>query len=575
MSNAGSNRLAAAVGFLTVLNVAVWGWSVGNGFVFDDLINIQGNAWIRDWALLPQAFLHHAAGFDPDYSTSFYRPMMHVLYATVHAMAGPQPWAYHLLNVAFNLVAAISVYVLVRAVLDRWGDPARHPFAPIMAAIIFSVHPIHTEPVLWVAGITDLSYTAFGLLALIAYLRSFSRARPAPFAAVLLFVSLLCKETGAVILLAMVVFEWIEARRDFSWTPRAAVIRLVPAVVAFGTYLALRLVALGSFAPSAAQHARGPLELASGASALFARYMAVLAVPVRLSVMRSIPFGSSFADPAAVAGLVAGASVVVALWFGRRSVVIALSLVFAVLPILPVLYTPAIESGESVFGERYLYLSVLGIGLAAGCGLDEARRRRRWALPVAIGVMIVFVGWGATVAVERTRVWSSSLSLWTDAVSKAPDSSAAHEGLCFALYSVGRFPEALDSCGRALALDPRRVDARTNRANALLALGRAREARDEFDIALSIQPKSAEALVNRGLACMMLGQPDEAMLSYRQALDVDPNFAEAYNVIGVALARSGRRDEALAQFERAVRLAPENQEYRANLRVVRGGIRQD
>lgn len=561
----------AAFAFLTVLNVALWGPSIRNAFVFDDLINIQRNGWIRDWALLPQAFVHHAAGSDPGYHTSFYRPMMHVLYAVVYALAGPRPWAFHLLNVALNLVAALAGYALLKAALARWGAPGRYPYAPIMAAIIFSVHPIHTEPVLWVAGVTDLSYATFGVLALIAYVRSFSRARLAPLAAGLLLMSLLSKETGVVILLAMMACEWIDARRGTGWTARAAAVRLAPSIGALGTYLALRLVALGSFAPSAAQHARQPVELLSTAFALFAHYIGALAVPVRLTVMRPVPHAGGFGAPMALAGLVVGALIAAAGYFGRRSVVIVLSLVFAVSPILPVLYTPAIESGGALFGERYLYLSVLGVGLGVGCALEEARRRWRWGLPLLVGVMVVFVGWGAAEAVARTRVWSSSLGLWTDAVSKAPESAAANEGLCFALYGAGRFHEALTSCARALELDPNRADARTNHANALLALGRAREAKDEFDLALAVRPASAEALVNRGLALMMLGQPEEAMSSYRQALDVDPNFAEAHNVIGVALARSGQRDAARAAFERAVRLDPENPEYRANLRAITGG----
>jgi Flp pilus assembly protein TadD len=73
----------------------------------------------------------------------------------------------------------------------------------------------------------------------------------------------------------------------------------------------------------------------------------------------------------------------------------------------------------------------------------------------------------------------------------------------------------------------------------------------------------------------VLGEPEEAMASYRRALDIDPDFAEAHNVIGVALARSGRREEALAHLEQAVRLAPDNPEYKENLRVLRAGKLRD
>ena len=564
-----------ACAFLAALNVAVWGWSVRNGFVFDDLSNILRNTWIKDWALLPQAFLHHAAGFDPAFSTSFYRPMMHVLYAVVYAVAGAEPWAYHLLNVLFHLGATLGVYTLCRTIIGRWGQPARHPFTPLIAATLFAIHPIHTEPVLWIAGITDLSYAAFGVLALLAYLQGFSRARFSAAAGVLLLIALLCKETGAVILLAMAVFEWIERGHSNSWTPRAAAIRLAPAALAFAAYLGLRWSALGSFAPSVAEHARGIPTLAAAASGLFARYVAALVAPVRLTVAHVVDLDAGFSDPMVLAGLLAGASVAAAGYYGRRSAAVVLPLAFAVLPILPVLYIPSIEGGGSVFGERYLYLSVLGVGLGAGYALEEGRRRLRWGLAIALAVMAVSVGWGVAAAALRTRAWSSSIHLWTDAVAKSPDSAAAHAGLCFALYDAGRIPESLGACAQALAIEPARVDARINYATALLAVGRARQARSELDRVLAIRPNSPRALVNRGLACMMLGQPDEAMSAYRRALELDPDDADAHNVMGVALVRSGLKARALEHFERAVRLAPENPEYRDNLRIARAGGSRD
>ena len=56
------------------------------------------------------------------------------------------------------------------------------------------------------------------------------------------------------------------------------------------------------------------------------------------------------------------------------------------------------------------------------------------------------------------------------ATEKSPNSAAAQEGLCYALYNARRVPEALAACERALVIEPARTDARINRANALLAL---------------------------------------------------------------------------------------------------------
>ena len=539
------DRLGIAA--LAAWTVALWGGSLRNGFVYDDQFNVLGNPWISDWHGLGRAFTEHAAGFDPRYHTSFYRPLMHVLYAAVHAVAGVRPWAYHALNVALHTAAVLLVYALTRALLARFGDPTRHRWMPLLAAFLFSVHPVHSEPVLWVAGVTDLSYTVFGLAALLAHLggrRWLSGA--------LLLMSLLCKETAVAILGGMLALEW-----SARW--RGAVRRLSPALAALGVYAALRFSALGAFAPSAQEHARPAGELVVSALSLFARYLGLLVAPMRLNVLRSVPPQDGMA---ALAGAVVLAGLVLLgfLWRSRPLRLLALAVV--VLPLLPVLYVPSIESGQSLFGERYLYLPVLGMAWAVAWLLEEWRQRSpgRAAVPFGVAAVLVLAWSGSVLA--RTPVWKSSLSLWSDTVSKSPDSAAAHENLCYALYTAGRVEASLSACERALALEPGRLDARINHATGLLALGRPGEARMELD-GLDVP----QALIQRGLACMMLGLHDEALASYARALALDPDSAEAHNDLGVALVRLGRPAEAVPHLERAVALRPDQAEYRNNLRA--------
>ncbi len=189
--------LAVAFAGLAVINFAVWGSAIFNDFVFDDLTNVVANNWITGWRQLSNAFTHQVVGFDPAYNTSFYRPLMHVLYAAAYGVAGRQPWAFHLLNVTLHVAAVLCAYVFTRAVLVRWSDPARYRFLPLIAALIFSVHPAHTEAVAWIAGITDVSYTVFGLAALILYMRALTRTAISWASALFLVAAMLSKETGA------------------------------------------------------------------------------------------------------------------------------------------------------------------------------------------------------------------------------------------------------------------------------------------------------------------------------------------------------------------------------------------
>jgi protein O-mannosyl-transferase len=558
---------ALGLATLTIVNIAIWGGSIQNAFVFDDLPNIIGNRWITDWRTVPEAFAHHAAGFDARFNTSYYRPLMHVFHAATYAAAGPVPWAFHLVNVLLHVAAVLCAYLLIGAMLRLWSDPSRFQFLPLIGALVFSVHPVHTEAVAWVAGITDLSYTVLGLGALAAYVRAFSDRSFAAVSAVLLLASMLSKEAGASVLVLMAWLEWIEARCRQSWSLRAAGTRLGPALVATAVYLVMRVTALGSFAPSAAQHPQSLGQTGITAAGLFARYLGLLAAPVELNVMRSIPPTSRLSEPIVLTGVAACIALLAIVVRFRRQPLALLPVAVMILPILPVLYTPAIESGGTVFGERYLYLPVLGVGCCVGLALEEGRRRFSWGWFASVAVMALLVLSGAATAVARTRVWADSLTLWTDAAMKSPNSAAAQEGFCFALYNARQLQEALRACEHAIALDSTRVDARINRATTLLALGRAQEALWELEAALSRRPDSPDALVIRGLACMVLGRTDEALASYGRALEVDPAFAEAHNDFGVALVRLGRTGEALVHFEEAVRIAPENADYQANLQA--------
>lgn len=552
---------------LVVLNAVVWGGTIRYEFVFDDLVNVLGNRWIRDWHLLPAAFTRHAAGFDPAFNTSFYRPLMHVFYSIAYWLSGTKPWAFHLLNVVLHISAVVCVYLLTRGLMRRWDDPTKRTRLPWIAALVFSLHPIHAEAVAWVAAISDLSYTFFGLLAWLTYLRAFERRRWAVLAALFLLASMLAKETGATVFLLLLVFEGVEAYRGRQWQWRAAGVRLLPAALAVMVYATLRFSALGSLAPSAQQHPQGTFELLCGAFALFARYMLALVAPIGLSVMRVVPSPQGFADAATLGGmLLAGALLIVVVRL-RRQPLVVLAAAVAVLPIVPVLYAPAIESGNSVFGERYLYLSVLGIGWCLGLALQECRARFAWGARASERLLVLLALASSAASLRQAHVWASPLSLWTDAAAKSPQSPAAHEGLCHALYGVARFPEALAACDKAITLDPSRVEARINKSLTLIALGDAATAARELETALSMKPNSPEAHTTHGLALMMLKQPAAAMAAYRRALEIDPEFAEAHNDLGVALAREGRLAEALVHFQEAVRLAPDDREYRANLQA--------
>jgi hypothetical protein len=96
-----------------------------------------------------------------------------------------------------------------------------------------------------------------------------------------------------------------------------------------------------------------------------------------------------------------------------------------------------------------------------------------------------------------------------------------------ALFRLKRYPEALDSYEKAIAISPVQVHGHNNRGLALAMLGRHDEAFASYDKALEVDPNFVEAYVNRGNVFGSLGHTERGLADYLHALDIRPNFAEA------------------------------------------------
>jgi tetratricopeptide (TPR) repeat protein len=571
MERLGANgRLLAVAIFLVAASVHAN--TLRGGFVFDDLQNVVQNRWIKALGSLPEIFRSHMGGFDPEFATWYYRPLIHVAHMVVYHLAGLQPAAFHLLNVLLHAVASVLAYHITRELMRR-----AHPMSagltliPLAIGLIFATHPVHSESVAWVSGISDLWYTVFALSALLLYVRGEEGGMTRyVLAGLLLLVATLGKEPALTLLPLLVVYEAVFRVAGPNVRRPGLLARWLPLAMATGLYLTLRVRALGGLAPRSGPSAEGPLVFTLSALDLLARYLYSLLLPVNLSAVHVFRPVDSLFDVRAVGALAVALGLAAVAWRLRGRPVAAVGLAIAVFPLLPALYIPAL--GEGAFGERYLYLPVLGFAMLltqAALAVTERWPRSRSTLGVVLMLLVVAYGAGT---VSRNRVWKDSLSLWSDAARKQPNSAVAHEYLCFAQYGAGRPAHALQSCRRALALDDRRIDARINLATTLSVLGDLDGAIREFHEVLRRRPTSAEAHTNLGLVYMAKGWTDLAIDSYRNALGANPHYAEAHNDLGVALAMTGRREEAIAELAAAVRLAPDMREYAANLASAGAGV---
>jgi len=99
-----------------------------------------------------------------------YRPIIRIIFYMEHSLYKLNPAGYHLTNVLFHTSVTIMVFYFTRILTDSGK-------AGSFAALIFAIHPLHTEAVTWISGRGDLIFTFFYLLALLGFIKYISLER--------------------------------------------------------------------------------------------------------------------------------------------------------------------------------------------------------------------------------------------------------------------------------------------------------------------------------------------------------------------------------------------------------------
>lgn len=554
---------------LIVVAVAlgVYSNTLANDWVLDDFPQILDNPWIKSVRHLKDIFTQNAWAFDAR-DSSYYRPMIQVIYMLTYYIFGLRPWAFHLVNMLFHAGVCLLVFLTVSRLLRESIDARAGVFPALVGAILFAVHPIHTEVVAPVMGMHDLSFSFFYLLSFYLYIREDSRSRPAYVASVAsFFVALLCKEP-AVTLPAMLVAYDAVVRKDRIFIP-STLRRYAAYVAVIAIYLVMRFHSLGGVVLNQYSAAEmGAYGYVINVFPLFARYLAKLLVPVDLNLVYVYHPVQSIMESKAILSLVVTAAFALISWTAaRRSKAAFLGCLFIVLPLLPALYLPGLNQKIALaFAERYLYLPSAGYALLASCIIAFALTTGRGLQVISasvMGALVLLFGLGT---VSRNPDWKNSYTLWSDAVRKSPDSAGVHRDLGYAILYYKKDPEAAQKhFAIAVRLDPELSDGEIRAGIAHAQMGQIDRAILNFHAALLLSPDSTEAHYNLGLAYEEKDWQSQAISEYEAALRLEPRNADAHNNLGIAYARQRRTEKAMEHFKAAVGLRPEDAEFQANL----------
>ncbi len=397
---------------MVLISFAVYLNALSDGFVYDDASQIVGNPWLRDISYIPTIFSKSVWGFRSELTkTNYYRPLMHVIYLFNYQLFGLKAWGFHLVNVLLHCGVSVLVFMIMRRLLPEHRDPASPAYlsSPLIAAVIFAVHPIHTEAVTWLAGLPDVAFTFFYLLSFYFHIRSRAAFSGSHWISVACFaVASLFKEPALTLPAVLVAYDYACLEKRASLPD--FVKKYAPYLVVMAGYFALRIHALGEFAPQARRNALSAYQYAINVFPLFALYLEKLLIPLNQKAFYVFHPVSSLLGWQGVLSLIATAAFAASFFVAfKRSRLAFLSLVFIVVPLLPALYIPAL--GVNAFTERYLYLPSAGYVFLLAILLSSVRKKLPQAGRGVTIALIVMAGLYSFGTIRRNIVWKDNLNL--------------------------------------------------------------------------------------------------------------------------------------------------------------------
>jgi tetratricopeptide (TPR) repeat protein len=471
----------------------------------------------------------YGAGFG-----SLYRPLTPVMFAIEWQFFPDNPSFMHFVNVLFYALSGVLLFFVLARVFKNYNL-----ILPFAAAVIFMIHPLHTESVANIKGRDDIMGFFFFLLA-VYWLWDYLKKSDIKWLALSLgsfFLAILAKESSvtyvAVFPLLMYFFTKTPLEKNLKLSGGYLVVALI--------FIAILRAVLGktigtdstSILDNVLVSADGFAEQKATAFLILGRYLKLLFFPHPLvsdAGYSQIPL-TSFGDWKALLSFLIHVGLGVwALLNVKKKSVFAFGILFYILT-LSITSNLVFNIGTS-YAERLLYVPVLGFAIAAAYGLMkifklEEGRSKEFQMNTFFKKNMVVLGLlGAVVllfsfkTIDRNSAWKNSFTLYDTDIQTSPNCGKL-------LYHY-----SLELSKKGLTLEGDEQSEMMNKAKTIL------------EKAIEVYPKYSDAHARLGWWYNKAGFNEKAEEHYNFAIQYNLNNAKAYNNLGVIYFEKSAKERA-------------------------------
>jgi tetratricopeptide (TPR) repeat protein len=555
--------MVATVAFVLYFN------TLNHGFALDDFSVIrENNVVMQGSSAIPTIFKTSYRYGYLNLEDGLYRPLSLAMFATEWEISPDNPSMHHWVNVLLYALTAFLLFSVLRKLLSAYTIAI-----PLLATLLFVVHPVHTEVVANIKSRDEILSLLFTLCSLTFLLKATDKQNklqsfPAieiALSALFFFIGLLSKESGITMLAGFPLLLW--GFKNVS-LKRAALL-VLPHLAATFIFLIIRYNVLGGKLTDTSLTVLDNFIIQSpDFFTQFATAVKVLGLYLKLFVLphpllydysyNKIP-AASFSDVVFLLSFAAHAAAgVYALVKIKDKNFFAICIFFYLISIS--LFSNVFLKIGVGMAERLLYFPSLAICLMAAYGLTKIFKENVSsanisslsglfsANKVSLIVCCIIAFLFSIKTIARNPAWKDNFTLYSTDLERLKESTRAH-------YYLG------NEIIKNTAPNEKNEVKRKQLFEQGIAL---------LKESLRIYPSYSEALSQLSVGYYKIADYPNAVVYSKKALEHNPNDIITLNNLGSSLFQTGKPEEALKLYERVVKLNPRYEDGWMNLGSING-----
>jgi protein O-mannosyl-transferase len=539
-----------AVHIIFIVGILVFANMLFSPFVWDDNDYILNAAVVHTFSI-PSFFSSNVFN-----NAGQYRPLSVFYFASLYTIFGGNQFFYHGIQLLLHITNAVLLFFLFKAFLSKRLS--------LFLSLVFLVHPLQVESVSYISASDSPLFFLFGISALLLGISQKRTDKKSGFQFVLLFISLLIKETGILFFPLILFYQYLFKKRNVLFS-------LLFCSITIAVYYIVRSI-IGNV--SLANRPMIPIARLSFTDRLFTMpqvlfyYLKTFFFPATLAinqqwVVTKITI-SNFYLPLFSDIFFFGLLSVLGYVLYKRTVAFKIYCFFSVWFLLGLGLHSQIVPLDATVADRWAYFALAGLLGMIGILLQNLlptvlKKNNTLFISVAVVVILLF----SLRTILQNSVWQNPVKLWHQAIS-VDDNYLSEEELSTVLLMNGQVQQALFPAKKSVAQFPSDLN--------LYNLGYIYELSGKYHLAqkaylgayhaknyIPWQHKHYLAVyVRTGNVLLYFKKWKQAKLVLANGLNDYPDTPELLIRLSISDYELGDHKKALALAKQAHQLAPEN-----------------